>query len=694
MAGEDRSEPTTRGRIHALGALVFAIAVGASLPGLDGVFVFDDWPGLVENPHVRRVWAPWVMPPAPPFTPLDGRPVAAHSFSWNHVLTGDDGRGYRAVNIAIHALVALLVFGIARRTLVRVGAGRAAAGLACVGAAIWAAHPIQTECVGYVTQRTTSLMALFFAGTLYATIRADAERRRAWAAVAIAACALGMGTKESMVTAPIVAAAWLFCFGGVGAIRRNRALLVGLAATWLVLAGVLWPRDGHGDRIASVTAPRAVDANDGDATAPALRYLRNQAQVVPHYLRLIAWPTPLSIDYGRPRDVPWRDAALPGALVLALLAATGWSLLRRSPWGFVGAWFFLTLAPTSSWIPIHTEVAAERRVYLALAGPIAIALGGAWFGWARRSVTAGRLACAVGVAVVVALALASAARYRDYDSRVAIWRSAVAAVPDNVRGHTNLGAALAIAGDTTGAIAALETALRLEPGYWKAEYNLARQLERSGASAEALRHYRALAARDGLGLAETRLAAHAMSEGRKADAQRWLERAVHERPSLTDAHVALARLHALDGRPDDALRHYRLAAAQRPDLAEAREALGNDCLLRGAFDEAIEHFEAALDAAPALVGSLNGLASALLNHDDPGKRDASRALDLATRANARTDGASPPLLYTLAAARLATGDADGAHDAIRRGRDAARRTGAAGLVERFDALAGMIPTGR
>lgn len=694
MPDDDRSEPTSTGRIRALGAFVFAIAVGVSLPGLDGAFVFDDWPGLVDNPHVRRLWAPWVMPPAPPFTPLDGRPVAAHSFSINHALTGDDGRGYRAVNIAIHALVALLVFGIARRTLARAGAGRSAPALACVVASIWAVHPLQTECIGYVTQRTTSLMALFFTTTLWATIRADGGRRGAWTAVAITASALGMATKESMVTAPIVSLAWLFCFGGAGALRRNRALLVGLAATWLVLVGVLWPRDGHADRIGSVTATRAADANDGAATSPALRYLRNQAQVVPHYLRLAVWPTPLSIDYGRPRDVSWADAALPGAFVLGLLAVTVWFIVRRSAWAFAGAWFFLTLAPTSSWIPIHTEVAAERRVYLALAGPIVVVVVALWQGFARRSIGAGRAAMAGGIVVTVALAFATLARYRDYDSRVAIWRSAVAAVPDNVRGHTNLGAALAIAGDSDGAIAALRTALRLEPNYWKAEYNLARQLERAGDTAAALGHYRALAARDGLGLAETRLAAHATSEGRTDDARRWLERAVRERPSLTDAHVALARLHATAGRRDDALGHYRIAATQRPDLAEAREALGNDCLLRGAFDDAIAHFEAALDAAPDLVGSLNGLASALLNHDDPGKRDPTRALALATRANGRTDHARPALLYTLAAARLATGDPAGARAAIRRGRERARRAGVTGLVERFDALARTIPTDR
>ena len=43
-------------------------------------------------------------------------------------------------------------------------------------------------------------------------------------------------------------------------------------------------------------------------------------------------------------------------------------LARRPHVGFLGAWCFITLAPTSSIVPIATEVGAERRMYLAACG--------------------------------------------------------------------------------------------------------------------------------------------------------------------------------------------------------------------------------------------------------------------------------------------------------------------------------------
>src|SRR5215510_9409153 len=61
----------------------------------------------------------------------------------------------------------------------------------------------------------------------------------------------------------------------------------------------------------------------------------------------------------------------------ALLAATVVALVRNWPVGFLGAWFFLTLAPTSSIMPISTEVGAERRMYLPLMAIVTLVVTGA-----------------------------------------------------------------------------------------------------------------------------------------------------------------------------------------------------------------------------------------------------------------------------------------------------------------------------
>jgi tetratricopeptide (TPR) repeat protein len=96
----------------------------------------------------------------------------------------------------------------------------------------------------------------------------------------------------------------------------------------------------------------------------AAEWLMTQAGVLVHYLRLCVVPYPLRTVYDWPivRDVG--GALLPGVVVLALLGATLSFWPRRPWWGWLGALFFLLLAPTSSVMPIITEVVAERRVYL------------------------------------------------------------------------------------------------------------------------------------------------------------------------------------------------------------------------------------------------------------------------------------------------------------------------------------------
>src|SRR5205085_1205338 len=87
---------------------------------------------------------------------------------------------------------------------------------------------------------------------------------------------------------------------------------------------------------------------------------------------------PLVLDYDWRPLAELRDVVLPGLMLCALLAGTMWGVLRRAPAAFAGAWWFLILAPSSSVIPIVTEVAAEHRVYLPLAGAIVLVVLGVY----------------------------------------------------------------------------------------------------------------------------------------------------------------------------------------------------------------------------------------------------------------------------------------------------------------------------
>ncbi|HSC28489.1 MAG TPA: glycosyltransferase family 39 protein, partial [Vicinamibacterales bacterium] len=226
---------------------------------LSGPFVFDDRGSILDNHTIEKLWDPSVFS-APHETPVAGRPVVNVSFALNYALGGRDVRGYHAGNVAVHLLCALLVFGIVRRTLQlpanQARFGRAGVDMAFAAALIWAVHPLNSEVVNYLTQRTESLMALFYLLVLYAGIRAidkrvAGRRRLGWEAIAVVSSALGMACKESMATVPLVILLYdrVFVFDSLRRALRDRwPFYTALAATWLVLAAMMW------------TAPRTLSA--------------------------------------------------------------------------------------------------------------------------------------------------------------------------------------------------------------------------------------------------------------------------------------------------------------------------------------------------------------------------------------------------------------------------------------------------
>ncbi len=125
----------------------------------------------------------------------------------------------------------------------------------------------------------------------------------------------------------------------------------------------------------------------------------------------------------------------------------------------------LTLAPTTSFVPIATQVAAERRLYLPLAGVVVLLVVLATRLWARapRTPAVHWMRHAVTATVLCALASATLVRNRHYHDPVTLWTQSVDAHPDNPRARTNLAAALEARGRTNEALVHLERAAELAP---------------------------------------------------------------------------------------------------------------------------------------------------------------------------------------------------------------------------------------
>jgi protein O-mannosyl-transferase len=558
-----RGAGVRRARATSAAALVLVIVgIVAYSSSFRGVFVFDDITAIVENPNIQSVWPLTRSMFAPPDLTVSGRPVACLTLALNYALAPADARavmtpgadgapaelaerfyrnvwGYHAWNLTIHLLAALALFGIVRRSLsgerLRERFGGSSTPLAFFVALIWVVHPLATASVTYIVQRVESLMGLCYLLTVYCAIRAAEEESHQgwWAGASVAWCALGMGCKEVMVTAPVMVWLWDLVVGPPHPARRRWRLYGGLAATWVILGAL----------VASGARPHSVGFHIGNWTWWS--YLRTQAGVVAHYLRLAVVPTPLVFDYAWGQTSALADVAPEAAGLTALVVATIVGLARRRPVSFLGAWVFGILAPSSSILPIPTEVAAEHRMYLPAAAVAALGvLGAYWIGQrllARRTRGPAPARWAAGAGVVAAGLIASTfgaltyARNLDYHSVEALMRDTVEKRPTNTRARIGYGVELLTARRFSEAEAQLRVAVRLDAG--------------SATKAQAHMY----------------LGSALCAQGKPAEGVPHLERALELDATLTEANGLLGEAYAGQGRFETAARFLLLAVQASPD---------------------------------------------------------------------------------------------------------------------------------
>lgn len=577
--------------------IVIAGAIAYST-SFQGVFLLDDLIRIRDNPHIEA--------PLQSFAWVGDklrRPLVSLSLAVNHSLGGALWT-YHLLNLLIHLIAGLALYGIVRRTLKlpRLAARYAdiAAPIAFVVALLWTLHPLQTASVTYIIQRCESMMGMFYLVTLYFIIRgATTDRHKRWYVLAIAACLCGMLSKAVMVTAPLLVILFDRAFltdSFRESLRKRWALYVGLCATLLFMAdgGFITNMIGAVARLPDTTPP----VQKGLGGIPPLLYAASQPGVILHYLRLTFVPVGLCFDYWWPVATTV-GAILPqslllGALVVAALV-TAW---KRPMIGYPALWFFLILAPTSSIRPLHS-VAFEHRMYLSLAGIIVLIVI-AVHRFVERSQNRTlsrnrRLAFTVALLAAGALGVATFQRNKVYHTELGMWQSVIAQRPDNPRVRSNIALCLAKQGNFDAAIDHLEHALALWPDYGEAHNNMAMALLRKEKPAEALAH-----ANEALRIWPNNPDAHVNKAGALLDLgdaagaiEHYLE-VLRLKPKYTGIRSDLGAAYAQSGDLPAAIEQYELALAANPDDYMAVNNLGGAYFDMGRLDDAIAQFKKAI----------------------------------------------------------------------------------------------------
>ena len=447
---------------------------------------------------------------------------------------------------------------------------------------------------------------------------------RWWYIGAVAAGVCSAGAKEVAAAIPLVILLfdWMFLAASFRQLIRARwGLYLGLVLVWITSAVLL------------ALGPKTEDLNAGfgfGETTP-IQYLLSQPGVILYYLRLCFWPWPLCLIYrGWPLAESLGDVWLPGSIVAVLLLMTAWAAARRWWPGFLGAWFFLILAPTSSIMPI-ADLAFEHRMYLPLIGVLAlVVLAGYGLGGKlldRAGVSEGRRAgLAVATVTLVALTLGTLTfcRNEDYRSEIAIWRDAVNHYP-SAFANKSLGNTLLAEDAVDEALPYLEAAYNEEPH----------------------------------GLVLFFLGQAYFQKNDLDRAIYWFSLALESIPGHSPSENNLGLALYYQGKPEEAKAHIEKALQGAPKEATFHSNLALVLDALGEKEAAEDEYQTALRLDAGFPENYNRRARELVLGDSRTRADSRReALLLATKACRATGARDPELLDTLALVYAADGRFD------------------------------------
>ncbi len=343
--------------------IAFACIAGLILLAYSNTFTasfhFDDNPAIVDNPALKRcTWSNFI-------SMFSGtRPIVNLSLFFNYQISGLNPVGWHIFNITFHILNTYFVYLLVLKTLTLptlcARYGERAKRMALFGALLFGLHPLQTESVTYIISRTELLAAFFYLATFLLFLKGAKTNTFSWYIAAFFTSLLAVESKEWAVTLPAMLFLYDLLFISNGSFKpvfsRWKAYVL-VALPWGLIAYVLMTTKLSG----------AGFGISGERSITGWTYLLTSFNVLWTYIKLLIFPINQNLDYSYPIAKTLFEfptiLSFAGHLLLAAVAC--WLYLKKKwtliPFGV--AWFYITLSPTQSFVPI-LDVIFEHRVYL------------------------------------------------------------------------------------------------------------------------------------------------------------------------------------------------------------------------------------------------------------------------------------------------------------------------------------------
>lgn len=586
---------------------------------LTAPWYYDDIVNIVEQPYLRGIDQAMSQL-------FSQRGVVKLTFAMNYGLGGLYLPGFHLVNILIHSGSTVVFYLILKRVF------RESRVFPLFGALLFAVHPVQTQAVTYIVQRMTSLSGFFFLLALYLYIcfkencssQPSASGIRItflWGATFLSLF-LSIYSKENAVVLPVALYLfdWYFLGGRFESGRRLLIRVLPFAIVPCFFAGSFFLAPlFKGTGIGTLTSTATTIVSSRNLTP--LTYFVTQLEVIWTYLRILMVPYGITLDYSYPVATGYfslrsiaAGAGLAGLLLLSL------RLLQTAPRISFGiAWFFLTLAVESSFIPL--DPLFIHRLYLPAAGFIIVVLD-VLIRLPWRDAVMVFICAVISIFAIVSW------------QRNELWLDPVAFYEDN---------------------------LRKAPHSERVRNLLAEQYSQQGRDEDAKRLLlEAIRINPSFGSSIVALANIYINEGRKAEAFELLESGIRSNPNDHELHNSLGSLYSMIGRNGMAEYHLLRAIALKPQYGKAYCNLGVHYTMLGRVDEAISQYRMALKVSPndSMIHYNLGLALLDIGQQTEARYEFSQVL--------RLDPKDKNVLYNLALVWLRLGDRQAAETLLGR----------------------------
>jgi len=576
----------------------------------------------------------------------------AHGGNWHpvtglsHMLDCElfelDAGAHHAVNVGLHALGALLLFGL----LLSTTGSRPAAGMV---AALFALHPLHVESVAWISERKDVLSTVFGFAALWTYVswtRRGGPIRYAATAVLLA---LGLAAKPMLVT-------WPFVFLLFDRWPLDRAAELPLALRikeklpFFALAAAA--------AIVTFLFQRDVGAVSSAELVPLVPRITNAVVSYARYLGHAFQPVPMGLLYPHPAmpgGTPWETSqialAAGGLIGLSVLVA-----VSRRGYAITGwLWYLGTLVPVIGLVQVGLQAMADRYTYVPLIGVFLALVYGTREMLGRLKPAVGKaVGSALAFAVLVPCAVLANTQARTWQDTQTLFDAALVVAPRSPLVLTTLGSLHQERFEIEAAAGFYRRALAVQPGHAEANYNLAYMLQAAGRTKEALGHLdTAIESQPGHIHARNLRGQIHLQAGDPERALAEFEAALREEPEHAITEMSIGSALSALGRTDEAAEHFRRAIELDPTTGGAQFNLGL-LLLQADDARAIDHLRAAVAAEPGQPQFAYRLAEVLARHPDPALRDASFATLLGERVAAVAPG-DPGVLDVLASAYASDG---------------------------------------